>query len=219
MRTKLAALSALAFAAAFAPPAFADPDRDHDDRRRHHDERRRDDDDRRVRWIEGHYEDREVRRVIPAEMRSEWIADRYEDVVIPAVTQDVRIPAVVERVWVPEVRERVYVPAVTERVLVPARFDIRVSRHGIELGDASLPRYETRVVRDARYEERCTPAHFEERVVQPERRETRIIVPQRCERRLVEAGHYATIVVCAERVEVTRERVWVPGCFEVRDER
>jgi hypothetical protein len=216
MTLRRVVLGALALATVLPGAAFAD--RDHHDGRGRDDRRHEEKHGRRT-WIEGRYEIREIRRVVPAVTRTEWVPDRYETVVIPAVVREVRVPAVVERVWVPETRERVYVPAVTERVGVGARIDVRFDRHGFDFGGLSLPHYETRVVREARWETRCIPGHFEERVVSVERCETRIVVPERCERRLVECGHWRTVIVCAERVEVACERVWIPGRYEERRDR
>ena len=213
MTFRLIALGTLALATVLSGAAFAD--RDHDDGRGRDDRRHEDRHEWRV-WIEGRYETREFRRVVPAVTRDEWVPDRYETVVIPAVTREVRIPAVVERVWIPEVHERVYVPAVVERVRVGGAIDIRFDRHGFDFGGFRAPHYETRVVREARYETRCIPGRYEERVVRTERCETRVVVPERCERRLVERGHMRCVVVRAERVEVTCERVWIPGHHETR---
>jgi hypothetical protein len=214
MKRTVIALSALTLASVFAGSAFADPkdhgrDGDRDEHRRHDDDR-----DQRGRYVPGHYEAREVRRVIPAVTREEWVPERREIVVIPAVTQEVKIPAVVERVWRPETRERVWVPETRERRRLADRIEVRFDRRGVDfsLGDDC-------VVTPAHYETRCIPAHYENVVVQPERCETRIVSPERREWRVVECAHMQTVVVCAERVECSTEYVWVPGCFEERRDR
>jgi hypothetical protein len=205
MKSRMLAVGTLALAAVLPGAAFADRD----------DGRCDEIGGRRV-WVEGRYEDRETRRVVPAITRDEWVPERREVVVVPAVTQEFRVPAVVERVYVPTVVERTWVPEVRERVYVPGRIEVRFDHHGVDFRGSTDGGYEDRVVRRGHWEDRCTtPAHYEDRVVTPERCETRIVVPERREVR-VEPAHMRTVVVCAERVEVTRERVWIPGHVEER---
>jgi hypothetical protein len=216
MTKRRIAFLTLALAAAMPTAAFADPD--HDDGRGRWEEHRRDRDDRVV-WVQGRYEDREVRRVVPAVTRDEWVPERREEVVVPAVTEVVRVPAVVERVYVPAVVERVWVPEVRERVGDRGGIQIRWNGHGVDLSVGRDGCDEVRV-RPAHWEDRCvSPAHYEDRVVTPARCETRIIAPERREMRVVEAAHVRTVIVCAERVEFTRERVWIPGHYEQCRER
>jgi hypothetical protein len=161
-------------------------------------------DDSRV-WVEGHTERRETRRPIPAEERRDWVAPRYVDVVIPAVTERVRVPAVVEQV---RVTERVWIPEVAERHWVHGYWDLRGWRPA---------HYERRVVEEGRFEDRAVqPERYESRVVVPESWETRIVTPERVEQRLVESGHWQTVVVRPAREEVTVEKVWIPGHWESR---
>jgi hypothetical protein len=215
MTLRLIALGTLALATAMHGVAFAD--HDHDDGGGRLEEHRRDRDDR-VAWVEGRYEDREIRRVVPAITRDEWVPERREVVVVPAVTQEIRVPAVVERVWRPAVVERAWVPEVRERVRGAEGFQIRWDGHDVAFRVGG-GRDEYRVVTPAHWEERCvSPAHYEDVVVRPERCETRIVVPERREVRVVEPAHMRTVVVCAERVEVTCERVWIPGRYEERGE-
>jgi hypothetical protein len=167
-------------------------------------------------WIAGHYENRETSRVIPAITRQQWEPRRYEEVVVPAVTERVCVPAVTERVYCPEVTQRVWVPEVRERVWVPAQWDTRTDGNGCRYSVWMGAHYETRV-REGRYETRAiSTAHYETRVVRPEAWEVRIVQPERRETRVVEQGRFVTVVVRPERREVTVERVWVPGHWETR---
>ena len=235
MMTRMLTLTVLGLAAALPGAAFADHDRG-DDRRRDdkHEQRgsdRRDDrredrceercDDGTYRvWIAGHYERREMRRVIPAVVRQEWVPDRVEEICIPAVTERIRIPAVTERVHCPAVMERVWVPEVRERVRVPGRWDSRTDSAGCTYRVWVAAHDEVRVVREGRYEDRCVrEARCEDRVVQPERWETRVICPERREVRVVEKGHFCTVVVRPERTEVCIEKVWIAGHWEKRVDR
>lgn len=220
----LAALPFLAFVALDAPAAHADP----------HEAHRDGEIDRHGRvFVRGHYETRiEVvrvpavieKRVIPARTVREWVADRYDEVCVPAVVERVFCPPVVERVWCPPVCERVWVPPVTRRVWVapvvecdrtPARYETSRDALGIERRfcvqvERSVERvvragyWETRVESEGRFEERVVrPGRWDERVVREGRWDERVVVPERHERRLVCAGHWVTRVIEPERcVEV-----------------
>jgi len=158
-------------------------------------------------WVSGHYESRESRRVIPAETRQECLPDRYEDVRIPAVTERVRVPAMTERVRCAPMTEREWVPEQRERYW----------QHGCwDLSGWNPAHYEWRV-KSGHYEERRVDRDcFEDRIVRPEQFATRIVVPERTESRLVERGFCRTVTVRPERVDVTYERVFVPGHWENR---
>jgi len=155
-------------------------------------------------WVAGHYETRESRRVIPAEVRQEWQAPRYDEVFIPAVTERYRVAPVTERVRCEPAREKYWVPEVTERVWMHGYWDLRGWRPA---------QWENRVVTPGHFETQLVerPGCFETRVVESERWETRVVRPERRESRLVEAGRWRTVVVRPERYDVQREKVWVPG--------
>ena len=217
MRHRLMTTTALVATFALGSAATADDD---DGREQGHEQRGADAavyaPSQRV-WIAGHYENRETSRVIPAITRQQWLPQRYEEVVIPAVTERVCIPAVTERVYCPEVTERVFLPEIRERVWVPARWDTRTDQYGRRFSVWMGSHCETRVVREGRYETRViSDAHYETRVVRPEAWEVRIVQPERRETRVIEQGHFVTVVVRPERRDVTVERVWVPGHWEAR---
>ena len=158
-------------------------------------------------WVQGHYESRQVRRVIPAQTREVCTPDRYEDVFIPAVTERVRVPAVTERVRRAPLYEKVWVPETRER-----RW-----QHGYwDLSGWNPAHYEWRKTPGHYEDRRIERDGFEDRVVRPERFETKIVVPARRESRLVERGTCRTVTVQPERVDVTYERVWIPGHWENR---
>lgn len=159
-------------------------------------------------WVDGHYERTETRRTLPAEVRSEWVPDRYEVIDIPAVTERVRVAAVVERVRAAPIVERTWVPPVRERYWQHGYWDLSGWRPA---------QWDTRVVRRGHYAERVIDAGtWEDRVVRPERWERRIVVPAREERRIVEKGYARTVTVRPERVDVIVERVWIQGHWEDR---
>ena len=233
MMLRLVTLAALGLGVAV--PAMADPDHDGHDRdgrdheAREHYGRGRDDHDDRAKWddhdrgddyrvwVEGHVEKRETRIVTPAVIRQDWVPDRLEEYVTPAVTERVRIAAVTERVWCPAVMDRYWVPEVRERVLVPGHYDVRIDAKGREYRVWVGKHNEDRIVREGRFEERLVREGFyEERIVTPERWQTRVITPERREVRCVEKAHYQTVIVRPERTEVTVEKVWVPGRWEIR---
>ena len=163
-------------------------------------------------WVEGHYENRETKRVVPAVTRQDWVPDRTEEVCIPAVTERVCVPAVTERVWCPPIVERVRVPEVRENRFIPGHYETRVDGRGCSCQVWVASHYENRVLRPGHYEERVVrPGRYETRVVKPECWETRVVTPERREIRVVERGHLVTVVVRPERCEVVTERVWVPG--------
>jgi hypothetical protein len=214
MLLKLATLGSLAFVALAPAAAFADHERD----QRGRDDKRAADfceDGSRV-WVAGHFEVRDVQRVIPAVTRQEWVPDRVETVCIPAVTERVCIPAVTERVYCPAVTERRWVADRGRGDFVPGRYDVGLDSRGGQVRFWLGAHYEDRS-RGGHYENVVVrPAHYETRIVSPERHEVRIVVPERHETRVVERGHYRTCVVRPERVECVKERVWVPGHFETR---
>lgn len=158
-------------------------------------------------WVSGHYESRQVRRVLPAETKEVCTPDRYEDVFIPAVTERVRVPAVTERVPCAPVYEKTWLPPMRERYW----------QHGYwDLSGWNPAHYEWRHTRGRYVERKVERDCFEDRVVRPARVETRVVVPERRESRLVERGSCTTVTVRPERVEVTYEKVWIPGHWENR---
>ena len=166
-------------------------------------------------WVGGHFERRESRRVLPAVVRKEWVPDRCEEIVTPAVTERVVVPAVTETVHVPRVIERRWVPEVRERTWVPPHVEIQLDAKGCEVRVRISGHYETRIVRQGAFEDRVVrEAHDEIRIVVPERCEVRVVTPERRETRVIEPGHFREVVVRPERTEVLVERTWVPGHWE-----
>jgi hypothetical protein len=114
--------------------------------------------DEERRWVQGHFETRETKTLIPAVTRQERVPARFEETVVPAVTERVWIPPVTERVW----RRGHYGLDGWRR----ARFEERIIRPG---------RWETRIVAPERRESRMVAdAYWRTVVVTPEHYATSI---------------------------------------------
>src|SRR5262245_18825703 len=102
------------------------------------------DDTSRV-WVEGHYESRELRELVPEQTRRAWVPARHEGV---------RVPERTGRVYVPPVIRRVRLPGVTERVWVPDETGRRWQHAYLDLDGWHPGHWEDRVVRRGHWEDR-----------------------------------------------------------------